>query len=191
MASPDFDPFAVLGVLPQATPDEIRSAYRQMAAACHPDTQPPEKKAWASEQMIRLTAARDLLLDPRSRARVQAARASVPRQEAERDRWRERAAQTAYADARRRQSASPSSRIPVRRVANAILVLGVLVFCLLAMPLLLQLVQNPAAALNPAGSAATWTSVGQNLLTAAEVVFVGWLLLIVFLALNWWRRRKP
>jgi len=185
MASPDFDPFAVLGVLPQATPDEIRSAYRQMAAACHPDTQPPEKKAWASEQMIRLTAARDLLLDPRSRLRVQAARASVPRQEAERDRWRERAAQTAYADARRRQSASPSSRIPVRRVANAILVLGVLVFCLLAMPLLLQLVQNPA------GGAATWAGVGQKLLTAAEVVFVGWLLLIVFLALNWWRRRKP
>jgi len=190
MASPDFDPFAVLGVLPQATPDEIRSAYRQMAAACHPDTQPPEKKAWASEQMIRLTAARDQLLDPRSRAAYEAARASALRQKAIKDLWRERAAQTAYANARRRQAAPPSSRSPVRRVAIALSLLGLLVFCLLAMSLLLQFVQNPTA-LNPAGSTLTWTRIGQNLLTVADVGFVGWLLLIVFLALNWWRRRKP
>jgi curved DNA-binding protein CbpA len=67
MGSPDSDPYATLGVVPSAIPDEIRAAYRRLAAACHPDLQPPEKKAWASEQMIQLNAARDLLLNTRRR----------------------------------------------------------------------------------------------------------------------------
>jgi len=62
------DPYYLLGVSLTATPDEIRAAYRRRAAEIHPDRQPPDKRASASEQMKQLNAARDLLLDARRRA---------------------------------------------------------------------------------------------------------------------------
>jgi len=61
------DPYYLLDVPYQATPDEIRAAYRRRAAELHPDIHPPEKREWASEQMKQLNAARDLLLDPAQR----------------------------------------------------------------------------------------------------------------------------
>jgi hypothetical protein len=64
---PTLDPYFLLDVPLNATSEEIRAAYRRRAAACHPDIQPPEKKAWALEQMKELNAARDLLLDPARR----------------------------------------------------------------------------------------------------------------------------
>ena len=75
MGSSDLDPYATLGVVPSATPDEIRAAYRRLAAACHPDLQPPERKPWASERMIQLNAARDLLLNTRRRVQYHQAHA--------------------------------------------------------------------------------------------------------------------
>jgi hypothetical protein len=62
------NPYQVLGLKPGATADEIRAAYRRLAAQIHPDTQPAERKDWAAEQMRVLNAARDVLLDPERRA---------------------------------------------------------------------------------------------------------------------------
>jgi hypothetical protein len=61
------DPYDLLGLLPDATSDQIRVAYRRLATEWHPDHQPPEQRAEAVERMVQLNAARDLLLDARRR----------------------------------------------------------------------------------------------------------------------------
>ncbi|MDP3768800.1 MAG: J domain-containing protein [Dehalococcoidia bacterium] len=50
---PQEDPFAVLGVLPSAPPDEIRKAYRKLAFTHHPD------KGGSEDRMKRINAAYD------------------------------------------------------------------------------------------------------------------------------------
>lgn len=67
------NPYQVLGVSPYATVDQIRRAYRVSARGCHPDVNPPEKKAWAEAQMARLNEARGLLTNPIRRAQYDAA----------------------------------------------------------------------------------------------------------------------
>lgn len=69
---PALDPYRVLGLKPDATADEVRAAYRRLAAQIHPDTQPAERKDWAAEQMRTLNAARDLLLDDEQRTEYDA-----------------------------------------------------------------------------------------------------------------------
>jgi DnaJ-domain-containing protein 1 len=66
------NPYQVLGLKPDASADEVRAAYRRLAAQIHPDTQPAERKDWAAEQMRVLNAARDLLLDIERRAEYDA-----------------------------------------------------------------------------------------------------------------------
>jgi DnaJ-class molecular chaperone len=61
------DPYAVLGVKPEATQDEIRKAYRQLAKKLHPDLNPGDKKA--EEKFKQVSAAYDLLGDADKRAR--------------------------------------------------------------------------------------------------------------------------
>lgn len=80
------DPYYLLGIELHATSDEIRAAYRRRAAEIHPDTQPPEKREWASERMKQLNAARDLLLDPKRRAEYD----ERMRLEMEKAKWRAR-----------------------------------------------------------------------------------------------------
>lgn len=65
-----FDPYAVLGVPPTATPDEIRHAYRRQVRAHHPDTRTTRQSLpSADEHLRRLLAAYAMLRDPERRAR--------------------------------------------------------------------------------------------------------------------------
>ena len=60
-------PYAVLGVQPTSTADEIRKAYRKLAKQLHPDLNPGKPEAEARFKSV--TAAYDLLSDPEKRAR--------------------------------------------------------------------------------------------------------------------------
>ena len=69
--SQDF--YAVLGLTPDATSDEIRRAYRALLRSHHPDTRPvPATAAQASQErelLARITDAHAVLADPVQRAR--------------------------------------------------------------------------------------------------------------------------
>jgi hypothetical protein len=56
----DIDPCAVLGIAPDASPDEARAARRRLAKVCHPDlhaSEPPAARAEAAAQMTLLNEA--------------------------------------------------------------------------------------------------------------------------------------
>jgi DnaJ-class molecular chaperone len=78
------DPYAILGVKREASQDEIRSAYRQLAKKLHPDLNPGDKAA--EEKFKEVAAAYDLLGDPDKRARFE--RGEIDASGAERPRER-------------------------------------------------------------------------------------------------------
>jgi DnaJ-class molecular chaperone len=61
------DPYKVLGLKKDASQDEIQKVYRRLAKKLHPDLNPGNKKA--EEQFKDVSAAYDLLRDPKKRAR--------------------------------------------------------------------------------------------------------------------------
>ena len=61
------DPYQTLGVAKDASPDDIRSAYRKLAKKHHPDLNPGNKVA--EDTFKSVSAANDLLSDPDKRAR--------------------------------------------------------------------------------------------------------------------------
>ena len=68
--STDVNLYAVLGVSPDASPDEIRGAYRRAARASHPDLHPGD--ASAAERFKRVQVAYEVLGDPVRRAQYDA-----------------------------------------------------------------------------------------------------------------------
>ncbi len=61
------DPYKILGVAKDATPEQIRAAYRKQAKKHHPDLNPGDKKA--EDAFKSASAANDILSDPEKRAR--------------------------------------------------------------------------------------------------------------------------
>jgi curved DNA-binding protein CbpA len=74
--SSDLNLYAVLEVGRDATPDEIRVAYRRAARASHPDLHPGD--AAATERFKRVQQAYDVLGDPARRAAYDAPAAPPP-----------------------------------------------------------------------------------------------------------------
>lgn len=71
------DPFTILGVRREASPEEVKQAYRRLAMHWHPDRNP---SSTAAAQFRRVHAAYELFLDPQRMAewqRVQASAAEV------------------------------------------------------------------------------------------------------------------
>ena len=92
MTSPR-DYYAILGVRPSASGEEIRGAFRRMSMAYHPDL---NKSPGAAERMKEINEAYDTLSDPAKRA--------------EYDLSLDRAAHSAGASSSRRESPSPPRR---------------------------------------------------------------------------------
>ena len=64
------DPYAVLGLTPQATPGQVRRAYRALLRQNHPDTHPsgePADKAASLTTLQQVIAAYAILSDPARR----------------------------------------------------------------------------------------------------------------------------
>ena len=79
------DPYAVLGVKREATQDEIRKAYRQLAKKLHPDLNPGDKAA--EEKFKQVSVAYDLLGDVEKRARFDRGEIDASGQERPRERY--------------------------------------------------------------------------------------------------------
>ncbi len=76
-------PYEVLGVKPDASPDDIRKAYRKLAKELHPDLNPGKPEAEARFKTV--SAAYDLLSDADKRARYD--RGEIDESGAERPRY--------------------------------------------------------------------------------------------------------
>ncbi|KAB2857376.1 MAG: J domain-containing protein [Anaerolineae bacterium] len=86
MAANSRNYYELLGVPPNATPQEIKTAYRNLARQYHPDVRDTNEDAHADEMLKQINAAYEVLGDPLKRARYD-------RQE--RERWRVSAVNTA------------------------------------------------------------------------------------------------
>ena len=70
------DYYRILGVSREASPEEIKKAFRQMALQCHPDRNPGDQNA--EERFKEVSEAYGVLIDPEKRQRYDFIRESGP-----------------------------------------------------------------------------------------------------------------
>lgn len=75
-AAPPKDYYALLGIAPDATTRQIKSAYRKLAKTCHPDACPGDPHA--AERFRELTEACETLTDPKRRKAYDATYVPAP-----------------------------------------------------------------------------------------------------------------
>lgn len=81
------DPYDILGIARDATPEQVRAAYRTLAKRHHPDLNPGDRAA--EDRFKAINAANDLLADPERRARFDRGEIDAAGQEQpERQFWR-------------------------------------------------------------------------------------------------------
>jgi curved DNA-binding protein CbpA len=71
--------YEILGVDPQASADDVRSAFRRLARERHPDRYTPEDRLAAEREFQAITEAYNVLSDPERRARYDQGLANVSR----------------------------------------------------------------------------------------------------------------
>jgi DnaJ homolog subfamily C member 9 len=69
---PVIDPYAVLHLSTDATPDQVKSAYRKLALKHHPDKASPEERETANQKFQEIAFAYAILSDERRRKRYDA-----------------------------------------------------------------------------------------------------------------------
>ncbi|MCQ3930819.1 MAG: hypothetical protein DPW16_10205 [Chloroflexi bacterium] len=111
MAAESRNYYELLGVPPNATPQEIKTAYRNLARQYHPDVRDTDEDAHADEMLKQINAAYEVLGDPLKRARYD-------RQE--RERWRVPPANSAYSAADYPAQRHVYHKIPVKLLFFAI-----------------------------------------------------------------------
>uniref|UniRef100_A0A7S3P3D2 J domain-containing protein n=1 Tax=Amphora coffeiformis TaxID=265554 RepID=A0A7S3P3D2_9STRA len=65
---PQDDPYSILGVPPNASESQIRTAYRKAALRTHPDKVPEEERAQATRRFAKISNAYEILSDSQKRA---------------------------------------------------------------------------------------------------------------------------
>ena len=105
------DPFAILGVSPEASPADVKRAYRRLAMHWHPDRNPA---ALAEAEFKRVNAAYELFLDPQRLAEWRQAQTASEASEASERRQRESKASASKA----RESKGEGSRSGAGKAAG-------------------------------------------------------------------------
>lgn len=111
MAAESRNYYELLGVPPNATPQEIKTAYRNLARQYHPDVRDTDEDAHADEMLKQINAAYEVLGDPLKRARYD-------RQE--RERWRVPPVNNTYYAADYPAQRHSHNKIPVKLLFFAI-----------------------------------------------------------------------
>jgi DnaJ-class molecular chaperone len=134
------DYYRLMGVKPDATPEQIHAAYRRLARAYHPDIHPGSSAAVV--RMARLNVAKSILLDDATRAAYDLSRERI-RNSAESIRARNSAGDSA----RTVQARSTTPRSPRSFDRNAALML--VIVAPLVVALLVYVVTGAQVAAHP------------------------------------------
>lgn len=126
MKPAEVDYYKVLGLVPGASKEEVASAYRKKSLAVHPDRYKGDNPEAATAEFIKLTTAKEVLLDDKARAAFEvlsrardAHRAKQETQHAGRKKMREELEEREEVAKRRRQEPSAEQLATQQREAEA------------------------------------------------------------------------
>ena len=125
-APPEEDYYKILGLEPGASKSEVASAYRKKSLVVHPDRYKGDDPEAATAEFLKLTTAKEVLLDDKARAAFEALRrardahrAKQETQHAGRKKMREELEEREEVAKRRRQEPSAEQLLRQQREAEA------------------------------------------------------------------------